>query len=341
VNVGAGGTTGFLPNRGDSNQFNGTNGLLVLPNVNLDAGTILRFQHSGGNNRHLVQINGAGSVEFTGSTTETLFGHNTYTGTTTITGGNVRIGLGGTITPSGALGNTAVSIAAGRNLEFHNDSEVTSFPGSTSGAGTVSFNGQNTITLTGSNSPASISVNAGAPGVVALQNAIGNAMSAPITLTSGRIKLLLSDEIADTSNLTLAGGTLDMNDQDDVLNVLSLTANSFIEMGPTSGSILSFADSSAATWTASTTLSITGWNGTPFSGLGLDQVKFDSSNTALSGTQLSQVQFVNPAGLPAGTYPAQFAASNPGEVVPAPEPGTITLLGGLASLALVRRRRRN
>jgi hypothetical protein len=55
---------------------------------------------------------------------------------------------------------------------------------------------------------------------------------------------------------------------------------------------------------------------------------------------LGQIQFVNPAGLPAGTYPAQFATNNVGEVVPVPEPTTITVLGGLAGMALIRRRRR-
>jgi hypothetical protein len=81
------------------------------------------------------------------------------------------------------------------------------------------------------------------------------------------------------------------------------------------------------------------WSGSP-TGNGTEQLKFDSTNTALTAPQLAQLFFVNPAGFDPGTYPATFSNDNPGEVIPlVPEPGCLTLLAGAASTLLLRRRR--
>ena|SRR5438045_3568318 len=111
-------------------------------------------------------------------------------------------------------------------------------------------------------------------------------------------------------------------------------------MSPGNDGIILFADSSAATWAGGKILTITNWDGTVPDGGGLEELKFDSSNSSLTPAQLAQIKFFNPSGLPAGTYDAIFSSTNLGEVVPlqVPEPTSIMLLA-IASPLLLRRRR--
>jgi len=99
--------------------------------------------------------------------------------------------------------------------------------------------------------------------------------------------------------------------------------NSFIALDGTS-SKLSFANSSAETWTPGARLVINNWNGNP-SGGGAEQLKFGTSATGLTASQLAQIQFSNPSGFPSGNYPAQLLST--GELVPAsgsgPSPGLV------------------
>ena len=116
--------------------------------------------------------------------------------------------------------------------------------------------------------------------------------------------------------------------------------NSAIDLGVGStASLLSFADSSGATWTAGKTLTVEDWNGL-LTGGGTEKLLFGSSNSALTGSQLGEIQFLNPAGLPAATYGATILST--GEIVPIPEPGTLALLaaGLIGLLAYAWRRRR-
>lgn len=61
-------------------------------------------------------INGVGALLKSGSATTTLAQANTYSGGTTINGGTLRIGNGGT---TGDIGGGAVTVAAGSSLEFN------------------------------------------------------------------------------------------------------------------------------------------------------------------------------------------------------------------------------
>jgi autotransporter-associated beta strand protein len=90
---------------------------------------------------------GAISLLKSGTGALTLTGANSYTGTTSITGGSLQIGDGGT---TGSLGTGVVSIASGAQLLL-NRSDALSLANVFSGAGTVQKNLANTLTLTGSN----------------------------------------------------------------------------------------------------------------------------------------------------------------------------------------------
>ncbi|WAC24088.1 autotransporter-associated beta strand repeat-containing protein [Blastomonas sp. SL216] len=90
---------------------------------------------------------GAISLLKSGTGALTLTGANTYSGTTSITGGSLQIGNGGT---TGSLGTGAVSIASGAQLLL-NRSDAVSMANIFTGAGAVQKNLANTLTLTGSN----------------------------------------------------------------------------------------------------------------------------------------------------------------------------------------------
>ena len=71
----------------------------------------------------------------------------------------------------------------------------------------------------------------------------------------------LANAINNGSNLLLGGGKFDTGGFSQSLNTLTLSANSAIDMG-TQASVLQFANSSAAAWTANRLLSIVNWSGT-------------------------------------------------------------------------------
>ena len=90
---------------------------------------------------------GAISLLKSGTGALTLTGANSYTGTTSITGGSLQIGDGGT---TGNLGTGNVSIAGGAQLLL-NRSDALTLANVFSGAGTIQKNLGSTLTLTGSN----------------------------------------------------------------------------------------------------------------------------------------------------------------------------------------------
>ena len=101
-------------------------------------------------------ISGAGSVQQNGIGTTVLTGNNTYTGSTTINAGALQLGNGGT------TGSIAGDVLNNGILAF-NRSDVLTFGGVISGAGSVQQNGTGTTVLTGNNTYTGLTtINAGA-----------------------------------------------------------------------------------------------------------------------------------------------------------------------------------
>jgi fibronectin-binding autotransporter adhesin len=103
---------------------------------------------SGGTNTAIV------SLAKSNTSTWTLSGDNTYTGTTAISGGTLNVGNGGT---SGTLGTGAVSNTA--TINFNRSNTVT-VPNAITGAGIINQNGSGTLALNGSVAN-SVKVNSG------------------------------------------------------------------------------------------------------------------------------------------------------------------------------------
>jgi fibronectin-binding autotransporter adhesin len=95
-------------------------------------------------------IDGASSLEKTGTRLLILAGDNTYTGGTTISAGTLQLGNGGTT--GSVAGNIAITVAASGGLVF-NRSDTFTFGGviSSTAAGTVTQAGAGTLILTGAN----------------------------------------------------------------------------------------------------------------------------------------------------------------------------------------------
>ncbi len=148
--------------------------------------------------------------------------------------------------------------------------------------------------------------------------------------------LLLGDDNVVTSgtNLTLGGGKLDANNTSNSLGSLTLSANSIIDLSTGSGSILTFGDSSSASWEEGATLQIVNWNGKATGG-GTDQLFFGIEG--LTSSQISRIVFIDPFG-DGRNYAAQLLDT--GELVPVPEPAAILGFGALLGFLGWRERQR-
>jgi hypothetical protein len=97
----------------------------------------------------------------------------------------------------------------------------------------------------------------------------------------------------------------------------------------TSLTTLTFADSSAVSWTG--TLVIYGWNGTFGVGGGDSRLFFGNTASGLTAAQLSLITFDGFSG-------AVATILSTGEVVPIPEPGVVVLLATLGLGTVLNRR---
>jgi hypothetical protein len=239
---------------------------------------------------------------------------------------NFNIGSGGNLTFSGPINVNSNALPA-RMIAVSNS--VTTFSGvltntcglTKTGPGTLVFGGTTANTYGSGTANGYTTVSAGilklskTAGVTAIAN------GSLIINSGGTLQLGAANQIGDAVPMTLAGGTFQTAGFSEQLGTLTLTANSVIDLG-TGASVLKFAASGGVGWTASTTLTVTNWNGS-ITGGGADQVIFGASSSGLAPGQIALVSFASPAGFPAGTYAATILST--GEIVPQSVPPTITL----------------
>lgn len=211
-----------------------------------------------------------------------------YTGSTTISGGTLQLGNGGT---TGSITSSTVSNSG--TLAVNRSNAIT-YSGVISGTGALSKSGAGTLTLSGANT-----------------------YTGTTTISEGTIELGAADRISNSSELVLGGGTFSTGSgagNSETLGELTLTDTSVIALG-SGDHTLTFANSSGSSWTASKLLTVTGWSG-GFDGTaaGSSDPKLfvGSSSGHLTAGQLDMISFLN-----SGDGEKYLAAQRgDGEVVP-------------------------
>jgi fibronectin-binding autotransporter adhesin len=269
-------------------------------NANLGAASQVCFRNTGGT------AGSGGALVYVGTTAQTV--SKAIQSDTSI---GVRLSsesVGGSIEFSGSWANVTSSrpiylegTGAGNN--------TISGSINANGSGSLTKRDSGTWVLSGNNTyTGSTNINGG----TLIAGSTGALANSPVNLAGGILASTVNGTVATTGTLSLSGGV-----------------TSKIDFGGGT-TVLSFANSSAATWTG--TLQILNWTGN-ISGGGADQLVFASAG--LDGTKISLVTFVDPNGV-SGNFGAQFVGN---ELVPVPEPSPLMIGLGLLGMALYRRSR--
>ena len=219
------------------------------------------------------------------------------------------------------IDNSAVTTFSGASITTDSNRTLTVNVNSASGGAVVSGvmqdSGANVFSLTKSGG-----------GTLTLSG--NNTYTGRTTVSGGTLLLAAANRIADTSPMTLSGGTFNTAGFSETVGALTLSANSVIDLGFSSG-VLRFAASNGL-FTSGTTLSIYNWTS------GSDHLFFGTNNSSLDGSQLGQISFYSDSGgnfLGTGTF-----TGTEGELVPIPEPTAVVVALGVLGLIGWRERRR-
>lgn len=285
-------------------------------------------------------IQGTGSLVKQGTGTMTLSGVSTYTGTTAIQDGTLRLGNhdrlsastvvnvsnGGAFnldgfdqTVAGLEGSGSVMLGSG-NLTTGAATNHT-FAGSVTGTGSVTHQGPGTQILSGQNT------------YTGLTHAEG-----------GRLELGRDGALSALSELLLDDATFATGGYSQTLASLDVTADADFDFGNLS-SVLTFdAVAPSLSFLNGNTLTIANWTGEIETPGGIDQLIVMDGLFDLVDTTTSAIQFV----IDSSSYDALFLARPdlgltaveivPGDFIPVPEPATITLLAAAAIMLFVRRK---
>ena len=293
------GNDAYTPSNGPSETYLATSGMTMSRNVQISLAN--SFNPGTMTHQYGVDIPGAGTATQAGSIT---------LGSGGLSGDNIKIALDvqtddtmivtGQITGGSSLrtGVTQVLAKTGPGL--------LRLEGSTANNWTGNFNIEQGIVL----------LNKTAAGT----NAIGNVLTT--VSATGQLQLGKANQIANTGDLTLAGGTFNTGGFSETIDQLSITSGSSIDFG-SGASVLTFSQLMSGTGV----LQVDGWSGS-LSGGGTDQFRF--TNVAGLSGYLANIHFT---GFPDG---AQIVGN---EVVPVPEPGSAALILSASGLLLWRRRR--
>ena len=161
----------------------------------------------------------------------------------------------GSLSATDGLGSR-VLLGSNTVLNLGGNNASTVFDGVISGGGSLAKNGSGTLTLSGTNTYIGVT-----------------------TLTSGTLALCVNGALNVSSNIVLAGGTLNPGTTTNALQRLSVTGAATIALGDGSCK-LTFADSGSAIWTGALTLTGT---------LGPTTLRFGTSRNGLTLAQLNSL----------------------------------------------------
>jgi len=201
-------STDVIVNSGSSydlNNFSDTIGSLAgAGNVLLGAGTLT----TGANNTNTIfsgVISETGNLTKSGNGTFTLSGNNSYTGSTTINSGSLKVGNGGS---SGTLGTG--NIIDNSLLYFNRSGSAFTVSNTISGTGQLRKQGSASLTLSGNNSYSGSTNIEGGTLVAATSTALGNASGAT-SINSGAVLDLKSVAIGSESVSIFGTGILNVS----------------------------------------------------------------------------------------------------------------------------------
>ncbi len=268
----------------------GSSGSLASGNaLNLGVGGTADFANAGQTLGAVTNANATtGSLHFSATTGTVTVGSLSGAGSTTfasvaalgtLAGGSVN--LNGTTSEVTTLNGGTVNLGVGTTLSVFAGTSAGSITGT---AGNLTKTGAGTLTLTGVNTyTGTTTVSAGTLTLNATGGAAALAQTSGVTLgTGGTLALGAANQIANTANLTLGGGTLTLGGFDQTLGTLALTAASTLDF--TGSADLVFADSSAVSWSA-TTLTISNFH------TGENTLRVGNSITGLTTDQLALFRF--------------------------------------------------
>jgi len=152
--------------------------------------------------------------------------------------------------------------------------------------------------------------------------------------SGGTLLLGNTNQIIDSANLTLNGGTFSTGETvgfSETLGTLTLSGTSSIDLG-TASHLLQFADSSALSGAWSGALTIYGWTGFPYTSGTAGQIFFGNNSSSLTSGQLSMISF---DGFGSGAI-----LLTTGELVPVAVPEPHAILAALLIAAAIAYRER-
>jgi filamentous hemagglutinin family protein len=187
------------------------------------------FLTTGGDNSSTTYsgvISEAGGLIKEGTGTLTLSGNNTYTGSTTINAGTLRMGIANALSNSTAVGIANVAGATWDLNNFNQTVNVIGLGGATGGnillgSATLTFGGAANFTYGGVISGTGSIIKQGT-GIQTFTNT--QTYTGSTTINDGTLRLGANNIFSNTSSISIAnvaGATLDLNGFNDTINVIS------------------------------------------------------------------------------------------------------------------------
>jgi len=295
-----------------------TNGFDLTVNAPISGNSDLQFSAGTSGGAGVVKLNAA----------------NTYKGATIFNAavsGIIKLGINNAL-PIATDVSMAFSSSNGGVLDLNGFNQEIASLTSGAGGGSITNNGTTNDTLTisgGGRTSFALAITDGTTnkltlvrkGAGTLKLAFANTYTGGTVISGDSLVLGASEVLANAGSITLNGGTFATATSGttgftETVGTLALTNNATIGLGLGSHN-LKFANSSAISWNASATLTISGWVGSAGTAGTSGKVFFGTSTAGLSTAQLAQITF-------AGFNPGAQILST-GEIVPLPTLPTLSV----------------